>query len=68
MLVVMPVDYFKLCDSNDSAFGVYISSRFPVSSKSIELLSFSSPILGQEREPEKRVDIFGFETHRLDYD
>ncbi|GKE06293.1 hypothetical protein Tco_1398311 [Tanacetum coccineum] len=44
MLVIMPFDYLKLCDSNDSAFGVDNSSKFPVSSKSIELLSFSPPI------------------------
>ncbi|GJU16842.1 hypothetical protein Tco_1144808 [Tanacetum coccineum] len=39
MLIIMPFDYLKLCDSNDSAFGVDITSRFPVSSKSIEFLS-----------------------------
>ncbi|GJV20442.1 hypothetical protein Tco_1369462 [Tanacetum coccineum] len=45
MLVIMPFDYLKLYDSNDSAFGVDNLSRFPVSSKSIELLSFSPPML-----------------------
>ncbi|GKE37603.1 hypothetical protein Tco_1461008, partial [Tanacetum coccineum] len=44
MLVIMPFDYLKLCDSNDSAFEVDISSRFLISSKSIELLSFSPPM------------------------
>nr|GFB89311.1 hypothetical protein [Tanacetum cinerariifolium] len=40
MLVVMPFDDLKLCDSDDSTFGVDISSRFPVKRKSIELLTF----------------------------
>ncbi|GKE80268.1 hypothetical protein Tco_1550268, partial [Tanacetum coccineum] len=44
MLVIMSFDNLKLCDSNDSAFGVDITSRFPVSSKSIELLSFLAPM------------------------
>nr|GEW67013.1 hypothetical protein [Tanacetum cinerariifolium] len=33
MLVVMPFDDLKLCDSDDSTFGVEISSRFPTSSR-----------------------------------
>ncbi|GKF55801.1 retrovirus-related pol polyprotein from transposon TNT 1-94, partial [Tanacetum coccineum] len=44
MLVIIPFNNLKLCDSNDSAFGVDIMSRFPVSSKSIELLSFLPPM------------------------
>nr|GEY39768.1 hypothetical protein [Tanacetum cinerariifolium] len=41
MLVVMPSDDLKLCDSDDSMLGVDISSRFPVSGKSIKLLTFA---------------------------
>nr|GEX05791.1 hypothetical protein [Tanacetum cinerariifolium] len=48
VLVIMPCDYLKLCDNDDSAFGVYISSRFLVNRKSIELLSFSPPISAEE--------------------
>nr|GEV42099.1 hypothetical protein [Tanacetum cinerariifolium] len=41
MLVVMPFDDLKLCDRDDSTFGVDISSRFPIDHKSIELLMFA---------------------------
>nr|GEY40172.1 hypothetical protein [Tanacetum cinerariifolium] len=44
MLVIMPFGYLKLCDSDDYSFGVDISSRLPVSSKSIELLTFTPPM------------------------
>nr|GEY69321.1 hypothetical protein [Tanacetum cinerariifolium] len=40
MLVVMPFDDLKLCDSDDSTFGVDISSRFPIDCKFIKLLTF----------------------------
>nr|GEW00432.1 hypothetical protein [Tanacetum cinerariifolium] len=44
VLVIMPFDYLELCDSDDSSFGVDISSTLPVSSKSIELLTFVPPM------------------------
>nr|GFC24838.1 hypothetical protein [Tanacetum cinerariifolium] len=44
MLKVMPFDYLKLCDSDDSTFRVDILSRFPVGHKSIELLTFTPPM------------------------
>ncbi|GJX15916.1 hypothetical protein Tco_0216748 [Tanacetum coccineum] len=44
MFVAVPFDNLKLCDNNDSTYGVDIMSRFPVSSKSIELLTFASPM------------------------
>nr|GEV74369.1 replication protein A 70 kDa DNA-binding subunit B [Tanacetum cinerariifolium] len=44
MLVVMPFDDLKLCDSDDSTFGVDILSRFPTDHKFIELLTFAPPI------------------------
>ncbi|GKF90536.1 hypothetical protein Tco_0274237, partial [Tanacetum coccineum] len=43
MLVIMPFDNLKLCNKNDSVPGVDITSRFPVDSKSIELLMLSTP-------------------------
>ncbi|GKC91669.1 hypothetical protein Tco_1152318 [Tanacetum coccineum] len=42
MFVAVPFDNLKLCDNNDSTFGVDIMSDFPVSSKSIELLTLAS--------------------------
>ncbi|GJZ03640.1 hypothetical protein Tco_0536915 [Tanacetum coccineum] len=39
MFVAMSFDNLKFCDSNDSTFIVDITSRFPVSSKSIELVT-----------------------------
>nr|GEY56505.1 hypothetical protein [Tanacetum cinerariifolium] len=45
MLVTIPFDNLKLCDSDDSAFRVDITSRFPVIRKSIELLSLSPPMV-----------------------
>ncbi|GJS64095.1 hypothetical protein Tco_0678659 [Tanacetum coccineum] len=44
MFVAVPFDNLKLYDSNDSTFGVEITSKFPVSSNSIELLTFASPM------------------------
>nr|GEY43169.1 hypothetical protein [Tanacetum cinerariifolium] len=44
MLVVMPFDDLKLCDSDDSTLRVDISSRFPIDRKSIELLTFAPPM------------------------
>nr|GEX85184.1 hypothetical protein [Tanacetum cinerariifolium] len=44
MLVVMPFGDLKLYDSDDSTFGVDISSRFPIDRKSIELLTFAPPM------------------------
>nr|GFB39686.1 hypothetical protein [Tanacetum cinerariifolium] len=41
MLVVMPFDDLKFGDSDDSTFGVDISSRISVGRKSIELLTFA---------------------------
>nr|GEV53885.1 hypothetical protein [Tanacetum cinerariifolium] len=41
MLVVMPFDDLKFSDSDDSTFGVDISSRLPVDWKTIELLMFT---------------------------
>nr|GEX84563.1 putative retrotransposon Ty1-copia subclass protein [Tanacetum cinerariifolium] len=49
MLVVMPFDDLKFCDSDDSTFRVDISSRFPVDRKYIKLLTFAPPVLLQER-------------------
>nr|GEX89366.1 hypothetical protein [Tanacetum cinerariifolium] len=45
MHVVMPFDDLKLSDSDDSTFGLDISSRFPIDCKSIELLTFEPPML-----------------------
>nr|GEY53938.1 hypothetical protein [Tanacetum cinerariifolium] len=44
MLVVMPFDYLKFGDNDDSTFGVDISSRLHVDRKSIELLTFAPPM------------------------
>ncbi|GJY86704.1 hypothetical protein Tco_0500730 [Tanacetum coccineum] len=71
MLVVMPVDYFKLCDSNDSAFGVDILEQIlPVLLAAIHsnLLRFCPHV----RFPEAslvfitKFHIFGLRHHRLD--
>ncbi|GKA21807.1 hypothetical protein Tco_0707769, partial [Tanacetum coccineum] len=44
MLVIMPFDNLKLCNNNDFVLGVDITSRFPVDSKSIELLTLLTPV------------------------
>nr|GFC39391.1 hypothetical protein [Tanacetum cinerariifolium] len=44
MLVVVPFNDLKICDSDDSTFRVDISSKFPVDFKSIELLTFAPPM------------------------
>nr|GEY88237.1 hypothetical protein [Tanacetum cinerariifolium] len=41
MLVIMPFDNLKLCNGNDFVPGVDITSRFPVDSISIKLLTLS---------------------------
>ncbi|GJS88758.1 hypothetical protein Tco_0771394 [Tanacetum coccineum] len=45
MFVAMPFDNLKLCDSDDSTSRIYITSRFPIDSKSIELFTFASPMV-----------------------
>nr|GEU87506.1 hypothetical protein [Tanacetum cinerariifolium] len=44
MLVVVSFDNLKFGNSDDSTFGVDISSRLPVDCKSIELLTFVPPM------------------------
>nr|GEY64092.1 hypothetical protein [Tanacetum cinerariifolium] len=43
MLVAMPFHNLEFCDSNDSSLGIYITSRFPVNSATVELLTFAPP-------------------------
>nr|GEW59854.1 hypothetical protein [Tanacetum cinerariifolium] len=43
MLVAMPFHNLKFRDSNDSSLGIYIASRFPVNSETIELLTLTPP-------------------------
>ncbi|GKA31832.1 hypothetical protein Tco_0718199 [Tanacetum coccineum] len=45
MFIAMPFDNLNLRDSDDSTSGIYIRSRFPIDSKSIELFTFVSPIV-----------------------
>nr|GEY09287.1 copia protein [Tanacetum cinerariifolium]GEY11719.1 copia protein [Tanacetum cinerariifolium] len=49
MLVVMPFDDLKFGDSDDSTFGVDVSTRLPVDRKSIKLLTFAPPIRDSQR-------------------
>nr|GEV08618.1 retrotransposon protein, putative, unclassified [Tanacetum cinerariifolium] len=44
MLVAMPFHNLEFCDSNDSPFGIYIASRFPINSETVELLTFTPPV------------------------
>nr|GEZ64387.1 hypothetical protein [Tanacetum cinerariifolium] len=44
MLVSMPFQNLELRDSNDSPLGIYIASRFPVNSETVELLTFTPPV------------------------
>nr|GEV68389.1 RNA-directed DNA polymerase, eukaryota [Tanacetum cinerariifolium] len=62
MLVVMPLDNLKLCNGKYSVFGVYITSRFSVDSKSIELLMLSTLLWPSLLKFHK----FGLSYHPLD--
>nr|GEU68305.1 putative ribonuclease H-like domain-containing protein [Tanacetum cinerariifolium] len=44
ILVAMPFHNLEFYDSNDSSLGIYITSRLPVNSETVKLLTFTPPI------------------------